>query len=62
MDFLRNVEEKRNILKNSAEPVPVKVQTLTDGTFWTVDQDLLFCGLELMIRIVLRSFLNGNFS
>lgn len=35
-EFLRQVEENWNPLKNSAEPVPYKVQTLMGSIFWTV--------------------------
>lgn len=54
--------KKKNPLENSAEPATNKVQALRGSPFWTVAQDSLFCGLELMIQLVFRSFLNNIFS
>lgn len=54
------MEEKS--FENSTEPAANKVQALKGSPFWTVAQDSLFCGLELMIQLVFRSFLNIFFS
>lgn len=56
------MEEKWNPLANSAEPAVNKVQAHKGSPFWTVAQDSLFCGLELMIQLVFRSFFNNIFS